>query len=158
MPGMIIQQVFGPWLMKLIYWLVEAKELRQRLCSPICCSRLKSKLGLSRREALSVLTQLAFIHIERRDLASAKCLLEEHYRRLMQIKRASRRNRNKGKVSNLRFRAILCGSRYEYAEMRVLVNEAWSLCTASLPADDVETLILAHDFPAAEWHIPQNAL
>ena len=115
----------------------------------------ESKSGPLNYESLGISFELAVIHIRRRDLASAKYLLEEQYRRLMQLEGTYAINTDK--VRNLRERALLCETRHEYAEMRVLVTEAWNVGTASLPANHAEMLFLAHDLPAAEWHTPRNA-
>ena len=114
----------------------------------------ETRIGPLSWESLGILVRLASMHHLRGDFASAKCALEEHYRRLMQLKKPN--NVNREKVWNLRARALICRLIHEYAEMQVLVTEAWNVGTASLPADDIGMILLAHDFPAAEWHTPQN--
>ena len=116
----------------------------------------ETRIGPLSWESLRILVRLASMHHLRGDFASAKCVLEEHYRGLMQLKKPYN-NINRGKVWNLRERALICRLIHEYAEMQVLVTEAWNVGTASLPADDIEMILLALDFPAAEWHTPQNA-
>ena len=103
----------------------------------------ESKTGSLSRESRKVLASLAQIHIQRGNVASAKCLLEENYRRMMQLD--TTHTITQEKVENLRVRALLCKKRHEFAEMQVLLNEAWTLGTESLPADHITMLLLAHD-------------
>jgi hypothetical protein len=98
----------------------------------------ESRLGLFSLESCRNATRQLVLCIQGGDSVSARCVRVEQYRRLMQLEGTYAIHREK--VWNLHIRALECTLRHEYAETRVLANEAWNLGTATLSAGNAEMI------------------